>query len=96
MPSIENVKEIIKALCTELQLGYPEPRNVQECMELSNGVMHNATNLFANDVIVQSSIGCATGKGFRMALNYQPEEPETEEEEEGTGEPTEEGAEEYP
>jgi len=96
MTSVENVKEIIKALCTELQLGYPEPRNVQECMELSNGVMHNATSLFANDIIVQSSIGVATGKGFRMTLNYQPEETETEEDEEDTKEPESEEGEEYP
>jgi hypothetical protein len=96
MTSVENVKEIIKALCTELQLGYTEPRSVQECIELSNGVMLNATNLFANDIIVRSSIGVATGKGFRMALNYNPEPDAEEEEGDGTEEPEPEGEEEYP
>jgi hypothetical protein len=81
MTSVENVKEIIKALCTELQTGFPEPRNAQECVDLTNAFMQNAILLFSTDKVAQSTIGVETEQGFRLSLTYQAPKEEEEEEE---------------
>jgi hypothetical protein len=82
MASVENVKEIIKALCTELQTGFSEPRNAQECMDLTNAIMQNAFMMFSKDSVVQSTIGVETAQGFRLSLTYQAPKDEDENEEE--------------
>lgn len=75
-----NIKEILKALCIEFQLGYPQPRNAQECVDLANSVMQSAMLEFANDRIMQSSIGVATQNGFKISLQFAESDGEEEEE----------------
>lgn len=84
MTSVENVKEIIKALCTELQTGFSEPRNAQECVDLTNAIMQNAFIMFSKDSIVQSTIGVETEQGFRLSLTYHAPKDDIEEEDETT------------
>jgi len=69
-------KEIIKALCMEYQLGFPQPRNAQECLDLANSLLQNAMLEFCEDRIVQSNLGIVTQEGFRISLAFEGEEAE--------------------
>ena len=79
-----SVKDLLRTLCQEFQLGYPQPRNAQECVDLANSVLQGAMLEFGTDRVVQSNIGVATQNGFRVNLAFteDTEEEEGEEEEE--------------
>ena len=69
------IKDFLKALCLEYQLGNPTPRTAQECVDLANSVLQSAMMEFVpNDRIVQSSIGVATQNGFKVNLSFEGEE----------------------
>jgi hypothetical protein len=78
-----SVKDLLKALCLEYQLGYPQPRNAQECVDLANSVLQSSMLEFAQDRIVQSSIGVSTQNGFKVNLQFIEEEESEEEEDSG-------------
>ena len=77
----QSIKDLLKALCMEFQLGYPQPRSSQECVDLANSVMQSSMLEFANDRIVQSNIGIATQNGFKVTLQFTGEEEEEPEDE---------------
>ena len=72
---VNEVKDFLKALCMEYQLGYPMPRTAQECVDLANSVLQSAMLEFVpNDRITQSSINVGTQNGFRVAISFEGEE----------------------
>lgn len=70
MAEESNIKELVRALCTEFQLDFPQPRNGQECIDLSNQLLQACMLEFANDRILKSTIGIQTEGGFGINLSF--------------------------